>query len=55
MLIRPMKRSETGLLKEYFYRALFVPEGGSPYPRSILNEANLQKNFNYIDLDKDLC
>lgn len=55
MLIRQMKKSETGLLKDYFYKALFVPEGASPFPRSILNEAHLQKYFNHIDLDKDLC
>ncbi|MFE0441141.1 hypothetical protein ACFW0C_00675 [Aerococcus sp. NPDC058936] len=55
MLIRQMKKSETGLLKDYFYKALFVPEGASLFPRSILNEAHVQKYFNHIDLDKDLC
>lgn len=55
MLIRQMQYSETDLLAVYFYKALFVPEGESPFLKSILNEVHLQKYFTAIDLSKDLC
>lgn len=40
--IRAMKDTEYGVLEQYLYEAIFVPEGKSPPPREILQKPELQ-------------
>ena len=39
--IRPFRASETGLLKEFLYQAIFVPEGMEAPDRSIVEQPEL--------------
>lgn len=41
MIIRPLKNDETGLLKDFLYEAIFVPEGMESPDRSIINQPEL--------------
>ena len=41
VIIRPLKDGEKGILKEFLYEAIFVPEGEVPPDRSILNREEL--------------
>ena len=40
--IRPLKKDETPLLKDYLYLAIFVPPGIEPPPRAILEKPELR-------------
>ena len=40
--IREMKEQEYGLLEDFLYEAIFLPEGVTPPPRSILEQPELQ-------------
>lgn len=40
--IRPIQPTETPLLKDFLYEAIFIPEGVAAPPRSILDDENLQ-------------
>ena len=44
--IRPLHPDETCLLKDFLYEAIFIPEGVTPPPRSILDQPELRV---YID------
>ena len=41
-VIRPLRRDETGLLKDFLYEAIFVPEGMEPPDRDILEKPELR-------------
>ena len=46
MIIREIKQNEIYFLKEMLYLALYVPEGKSPFPKSIIENPDISK---YID------
>ena len=56
LTIREMQPSETSLLKEMLYLAIYQPAGGPMLPKEIINEPEIQ---NYIDdfgnRPADLC
>ena len=41
-VIRSLRKSETELLKDFLYEAIFIPEGVQALPRSIINKPELQ-------------
>ena len=41
-VIRPLRGEETGLLKDFLYEAIFVPEGMEPPDRDILEKPELR-------------
>ncbi len=41
-VIRALRREETGLLKDFLYEAIFVPEGAEPPDREILEKPELR-------------
>ena len=41
-VIRPLRRDETEVLKDFLYEAIFVPEGMEPPDRDILGKPELQ-------------
>lgn len=42
-VIRPATVNDQAFVSEMQYEAFFVPPGGEPFPRSILDDPNLQK------------
>ena len=40
--IREMKKEESGILKEFLYLSIFVPEGEPEFPREILETPEFQ-------------
>lgn len=42
-IIREMKEEEYGLLRDFLYEAIFVPEGVEPPPKSVVNLPELQE------------
>ena len=40
--IRPIRKEEIPLLKDFLYEAIFIPEGAAAPPRDILDDDNLQ-------------
>ncbi len=46
IIIREIKQNEIYFLREMLYLALYVPEGESPFPKSILDNPDISK---YID------
>lgn len=44
--IREIRKDEVELLKDFLYEAIFIPEGVTPPPRSILDQPELRV---YID------
>ena len=40
--IRPLQGSESEILKDFLYEAIFVPEGGEPPPRAIVDRPELR-------------
>ena len=46
--IRPIRKAEIPLLKDFLYEAIFIPEGVAAPPREIVNDESLQvyiRNF----------
>ncbi len=41
-IIRPLGENEYGLLDDFLYEAIFIPEGVEPPPRSIIAQPELQ-------------
>ena len=39
--IREIRREDASCLPEFLYQAIFVPEGGSPSPKSVLQEPGI--------------
>ena len=55
-VIRELREDETGLLREFLYEALFVPEGADPFPRSILDDPHLRiYTDDFGSRDSDHC
>ena len=55
--IRPIQPTETPLLKDFLYEAIFIPEGVAAPPRSILDDENLQvyiRDFGQMPADRCL-
>ena len=46
MIIREIKNNEISFLKEMLYLALYVPEGQTPFPKTVLENPEISK---YID------
>lgn len=44
--IREMKKTEYGVLNEFLYQAIFIPEGVSAPPREIIDQPELQVYIN---------
>ena len=58
IIIREMKPSEYGQLKDFLYEAIFIPKGIEPPPRDIINNLDLQvyiENFGSRTGDYCLC
>ena len=51
-LIREMKETEYDLLNAFLYEAIFIPEGMTPPPMSIINEPELQVYVSGFGLQK---
>ena len=41
-IIRNLERNETGLLKDFLYEAIFIPEGAEPPARDIIEKPELR-------------
>ena len=41
-IIRDLERNETGLLKDFLYEAIFIPEGAEPPARDIIEKPELR-------------
>lgn len=41
-LIRPIRKTEIPLLKDFLYEAIFIPKGAAAPPREIVDDENLQ-------------
>ena len=54
--IRPIQPTETPLLKDFLYEAIFIPEGVAAPPRDILDDDSLQVYIrNFGQLPDDRC
>lgn len=54
--IRKIKQSEIPLLSDFLYEAIFVPEGGAPPPREIIDRPELQVYTSaFGERDSDIC
>lgn len=51
--IREIKSDEYGILKEFLYEAIFVPEGEQAPPREIINQPELQVYLTDFGKKKD--
>ena len=51
--IRPILAGEVGLLQDFLYEAIFVPEGLSVPPKSIINQPELQVYITGFGTKKD--
>ena len=53
--IRPLRPDETGLLADFLYEAIFLPEGCPSPPRSILEKPELQVYLEHWGKPDDHC
>jgi len=51
--IRKIKEKEYILLEDFIYEAIFIPEGVSPPPKSIINQPDLQVYIKDFGKEKD--
>lgn len=51
--IRKIKKEEYILLEDFIYEAIFIPEGFSPPPKSIINQPDLQVYIKDFGKEKD--
>lgn len=42
MILRKIRENETGLLRDFLYEAIFIPEGVEPPPRDIIDQPELK-------------
>ena len=54
MIIKKLQAADQEFLKEMFYKALYVPEGEDPYPRSIIDRPDLAKYYLHWGKDTDI-
>ncbi len=56
VIIRKLREDETGLLKDFLYEAIFIPEGAEPPDRSIVDLPELALYYeNFGDGPADNC
>ena len=56
VLIRKLSVGEIGLLKDFLYEAIFIPEGVEPPPRDIVERPELRIYYEYFGRSEaDLC
>ncbi len=51
--IRKIRENEYGLLDDFIYEAIFIPEGVTPPPKSIINQPDLQVYIKDFGKEKD--
>lgn len=51
--IRKIREDEYGLLEDFIYEAIFIPEGVEPPPRSIIYQPDLQVYIKNFGTEKD--
>ena len=51
--IRKIKETEYDVLNDFIYEAIFIPEGVSPPPKSIINQPDLQVYIKDFGKEKD--
>ena len=51
--IRELKQEEKDVLNTFLYEAIFIPEGVSPPPKSIINQPDLQVYIKDFGKEKD--
>ena len=51
--IRFISEEEVGVLEDFLYEAIYVPEGESAPPRSIINQPELQVYISDFGKEKD--
>ncbi len=51
--IRKIREDEYGLLDDFIYEAIFIPEGVEPPPKSIINQPDLQVYIRNFGKEKD--
>ncbi len=55
-IVRKIKQSETSILSDFLYEAIFVPEGTTPPPREIIKQPELQVYISdFGKHDDDIC
>ena len=52
-IIRKLREDEYGLLDDFIYEAIFIPEGVTPPPKSIINQPDLQVYIRDFGKEKD--
>ena len=52
-IIRKLREDEYGLLDDFIYEAIFIPEGVTPPPKSIINQPDLQVYIKDFGKGKD--
>ncbi len=52
-IIRKLREDEYGLLDDFIYEAIFIPEGVTPPPKSIINQPDLQVYIKDFGKEKD--
>ncbi len=56
IIIRELKENETELLKDFLYEAIFIPEGVTPPPKSIIEQPELRLYYeNFGKGEADYC
>ena len=56
VIIRKLCTEEAGLLKDFLYEAIFIPEGVEPPPRDIVEQPELRIYYEYFGrCEADLC
>lgn len=51
--IRKIRKDEYYLLEDFIYEAIFIPEGVTPPPKSIINQPDLQVYIRNFGAEKD--
>ena len=52
-IIRPLRENEYGLLDDFIYEAIYVPEGNEAPPKSIINQPDIQVYISDFGKQKD--
>lgn len=55
LIIRPLLSHEYGVLRDFLYLAIFIEEGSSKLPMSIVDEPSLNKYIKGFGKQSDLC
>lgn len=54
-IIRKLKESEEGILAEFLYEAIYIPEGMEPPPKNIIEQPELQVYISDWGRESDHC